>query len=323
MVQVDEVAPARIRAFRTPEDHPALARLLTAATGAPVTAAELVRQDAARPADNRLTTGPDGRLTGYGRIRLLAEQAGEPVGWATAWRAPWTPPGDLASLLVLAPGRPPELLGELADALACWGRDVAARRLLGELPDDRAAHLHILLSRGHRIDAHVVSAAADLAPAAAVPAPRGSAFTTLATTTVPDPERRVYELYRDTVADNPGFVDLLPDFAGWRAEVLDGAGCRADQVFTAEADGRIVALTAVRDTPDPAVGHVDYTAVLRPWRGRGLARALKRHAAQVLYARGVRRLHTEVEASNAAMCAVNRTLGYRPGPGHYRTVRVL
>lgn len=94
-------------------------------------------------------------------------------------------------------------------------------------------------------------------------------------------------------------------------------------MFTAEAAGRIVGVTAVRETADPRVCHIDYTGVLRPWRGRGLARALKLHAAHHLAALGVRTAHTEVEASNAPMVAVNSALGYRWGPGHRRLVKLL
>jgi hypothetical protein len=44
------------------------------------------------------------------------------VGYASAWRAPWSPPGDLASVIVVADGRPASLFGRLVDRLEEWAR---------------------------------------------------------------------------------------------------------------------------------------------------------------------------------------------------------
>jgi RimJ/RimL family protein N-acetyltransferase len=54
------------------------------------------------------------------------------------------------------------------------------------------------------------------------------------------------------------------------------------------------------------------TCVVRPWRGRGVATALKQ--AQIAWARraGITRLTTSNDSPSAAMLAVNRRLGYEP-----------
>ncbi|MFD0272895.1 GNAT family N-acetyltransferase [Kitasatospora sp. NPDC127111] len=75
--------------------------------------------------------------------------------------------------------------------------------------------------------------------------------------------------------------------------------------------------------PGGGARHVGHTGVLRPWRGRGLARALKTHAAHRLVADGARTAHTEAEAANAAMVAVSSALGHRWGRGHHRLVTGL
>ncbi len=326
-----------IRPFRPETDYPALADLLTAdGTEPPVSAAELRGRDAALPAEDRLTTDDRGRLTGHGRVRLVQPgPTGDLLAYATAWRAPWTPPGDLASFVVSAPGRAPAWLLPLHDGLEHWARQVGASRLLGELPDgheepetdgrDSASLLTgLLLGRGYRVDAHVRSATAALGRQPPAPrTPPGLALDTLATTVAPDPERQLHALYRETLRDNPGFADALPDFDRWRAETLATPGARPDWVFTAECADRIVGVTVVHATPDPQACHVDYTAVLRPWRGRGLARALKLHAARHLVGHGVLTVHTEVEVGNVPMVAVNTALGYRWGPGHRRMVKEL
>ncbi|MFE7565268.1 GNAT family N-acetyltransferase [Kitasatospora sp. NPDC057500] len=323
-----------IRPFLPAVDYPALAELLSAEGPATVTVPELRERDAALPDADELSTDQRGRLTGHGRVRLVQPGLhGDLLAFATAWRAPWTPPGDLASLVVSAPGRAPAWLLPLYDGLEQWARGAGASRLLGELPDGlgESGHTHgtcpadltgLLLGRGYRVDAHVRSAVAALGPDLPAPQPPpGLHLDTLATTTAAEPERQLHRLYRETLRDNPGFADALPGFEAWRAEALGGPDGRLDWVFTAEYAGRIVGVTVAHTLPDPRACRVDYTGVLRQWRGRGLARALKLHAARRLVEHGVRTAHTEVEAGNARMVAVNKALGYRWGAGHRRLVK--
>ncbi|GAA4846222.1 GNAT family N-acetyltransferase [Kitasatospora terrestris] len=342
----------RIRPFRAPADYQALAPLLG------TTVDRLDAEDAALPATDALTTGPDGRLTGHGRIRLLAEdRTGRPVGYATAWRAPWTPPGDLASHYALATPdvQPPpaatdvlpppagvpatactripragtltstDVLLPLADALTTWARTAGATRLLTELPDTRLDALPALLDRGHTVDAHIRTASTTLRPSPApLPEPpAGIRFTTLATTTVTDPAQRLHALYLATLPDNPGFADALPDYEQWHTEVLAGPAFRPDWIHLAEHTGRLVAVAAAHATPDPYTCHLTYAAVARPWRGRGLARTLKLHATDHLAHAGLRTAHTEVAAANTPMTALTTALGYTWHPGHHRLVLPL
>ncbi|GAA2818942.1 GNAT family N-acetyltransferase [Kitasatospora sp. CM 4170] len=312
------------RPFQPSVDYPPLARLLSAAGPKAVTPAELRAQDAQLPPTGSLFAGPDGLLTGFGRIRLVEPGPdGELAAFATAWRAPWTPPGDIASLVVGTKDLAPDRLLPLMDALERWARGAGARRLLGELAQGHAELLRLAIARGHRIDAHIRTATARLDTLPPAVPPPGIRLGTLATTSAPQPALQLYRLYRETLRDNPGFVDALPDFDHWYAEAVAGEGCRPDWMFTAECAGRIVGVSTARATRDPRTCHIDYTGVLRPWRGRGLARSLKLHAARRLAGHGVRTVHTEVEAGNAPMVAVNSALGYRWGPGHHRLVKQL
>ncbi|MFJ9950412.1 GNAT family N-acetyltransferase [Kitasatospora sp. NPDC091207] len=312
------------RPFQPSVDYPPLARLLSATGARPVTPAALRAQDAELPAQGSLFAGPGGALTGFGRIRLVAPGADdELLAYATAWRAPWTPPGDVASRVVGSAGLPPERLLPLTDVLESWARGAGARRLLGELPDTGKPFLRLLTARGHRIDAHVRTATATLDALRPATPPPGIRFATLATTTAPQPALQLYRLYRETLSDTPDFTDALPDYDRWYAEAVAGEGCRPDWVFTAECAGRIVGVSAARTTGDPHICRIDYTGVLRPWRRRGLARALKTFAAHRLTTHRVRTARTEISAANRPMIAVNTALGYRWGPGHYRLVKDL
>ena len=57
------------------------------------------------------------------------------------------------------------------------------------------------------------------------------------------------------------------------------------------------------------------TALKRAWRGRGIAKALKRAQISWAKANGIERLAATNEERNAAMMHINASLGYREVPG--------
>ena len=58
----------------------------------------------------------------------------------------------------------------------------------------------------------------------------------------------------------------------------------------------------------------DVTGVLRAWRGRGIATALKRATIAWAIQHGLTALETGNDEANAGMRAVNARLGYQPLP---------
>lgn len=63
--------------------------------------------------------------------------------------------------------------------------------------------------------------------------------------------------------------------------------------------------------------------MLRDYRGRGLAQALKLQTVLLARRAGMRTIRTNNDSLNAPMLAVNRKLGYRPEPGYYELLCVL
>ena len=61
--------------------------------------------------------------------------------------------------------------------------------------------------------------------------------------------------------------------------------------------------------------HNAFTGVLREYRGRGLARALKVLATEEARQQGRRWISTMNNARNTAMLAINSSLGYERQPG--------
>lgn len=91
-------------------------------------------------------------------------------------------------------------------------------------------------------------------------------------------------------------------------------GVLRDVVFARAPDGAVVGVTEItlRDAAD-ATASQGLTGVLRAWRGRGLAKALK--AAAIRHLRearpGVAALETTNADDNAAIRAINAALGFR------------
>ena len=62
------------------------------------------------------------------------------------------------------------------------------------------------------------------------------------------------------------------------------------------------------------------TGVVRQYRGRKIALALKVLAARYARVHGARTVQTENDSRNAPVLAINRRMGYRPRPGTYQLV---
>ena len=98
-------------------------------------------------------------------------------------------------------------------------------------------------------------------------------------------------------------------------ETLDRVGGAHHLIVLRAPDRSVAGLTeAMWDSRTPAVIYQHFTAVARPWRGRGLAKALK---ATIL--RQVHESHPEAEVmrtgnaeTNAVMRAINAKAGFKP-----------
>lgn len=81
--------------------------------------------------------------------------------------------------------------------------------------------------------------------------------------------------------------------------------------FFALADGELVGMAGlIRDDDRPERAENSLSAVRRDWRRRGVASLLKRTALAWAAANGLREVYTWTQNGNAAMRAVNESLGY-------------
>ena len=82
-------------------------------------------------------------------------------------------------------------------------------------------------------------------------------------------------------------------------------------MFVGLVDDEVVGCAGLeRDDDEPMRAENALTAVLRGWRGRGIATALKQTALAFAAANGVRHIYTWTQTGNEGMRALNERLGY-------------
>lgn len=133
----------------------------------------------------------------------------------------------------------------------------------------------------------------------------------------PDATEGLYAVYCEAVPDVPGEEgNEIETLDVWLTNHMQGPGDRPEATFVALAGDQVVgyAKLALTDA-QPTTAHHDLTAVLRSWRGRGIAGALK--ATQVRWSKehGYERLVTQNEERNAPIRTLNERFGYVPAPG--------
>lgn len=241
---------------------------------------------------------------------LVARLDGEVAGAATA--RPSSQPGRLFAMVRTLPelcgrGVGTALLGsagEHATAVgleAIWGRvDVADASSLGFL--ERRGFAEVGREFESRLE--VATARPQGAPPAGV--------TILSLAERPDLARDAYQVQRAALPDMPSHTaSKAGSYERWRASDLDGPGALPDACMVALAEGRAIGYAGLAgDEASPGVAEHLLTAVLREWRGRGVATALKQ--AQIAWAQtaGIHTLVTSNDGPNDPMRAVNARLGY-------------
>jgi len=122
--------------------------------------------------------------------------------------------------------------------------------------------------------------------------------------------RVVCEIFRDM----PTQLEWeQPPFEPFSRNWFEHPNTLPDAIFVARDEDRIIGLSALRRRPDGDAG-VSVTGVLRAYRRRGIARLLKLMVTRYARDHGFARVHTNNKLANEAMLALNRQLGYVPGP---------
>ena len=111
------------------------------------------------------------------------------------------------------------------------------------------------------------------------------------------------QAFADMATDRPVVVTLEQ----WERDWLEWP----EGMFLGLSEGRIVGCAGLeRDTDDPSRAENALTAVLRGWRGRGIATALKETALACAAKQGIGLVYTWTQQGNVGMRRLNERLGY-------------
>lgn len=128
--------------------------------------------------------------------------------------------------------------------------------------------------------------------------------------TLTDAPRRLYDLDALLWRDVPfGVTGALPSFDEYQATELANPDFLPGAAFIALDGDAWVGMCTLTNGPGYVLNAM--TGVTRAWRGRGLARWLKLHSIRWVLERGAAEIRTFNDAGNAAIRALNQSLGFR------------
>ena len=249
---------------------------------------------------------------------LLASDDTADVGAAIGIGGWHSPEGVARGSVAVAPAfRRTGVGSALLDALSVWARDLGYVDLMGSVKETDDVSLAWTRRRGFVEIGRNSILALDLTRATrpTVRAPDG--IEVVAWAERPEAAPGMYAVAREAYPDVPGEADAeIAPFEEWLAMDMQGAGDRPEATFVALAGDEVVAYAKLSlSLARPTVAMHDMTGVLRAWRGRGIARALK--AAEIAWAmeNGYERLETQNEERNEPIRRLNERYGYVVEPG--------
>lgn len=257
-----------------------------------------------------------------GTARYLAEEAGRPVGAATAGRIFMYAkeyPALWASVDVLPEVRRRGIGSALLRAVSSHARSVDKPSLHVSVSEDRPEAIAFLRSHGFEVYDRAKAVRLDLAARRPPPIdpPDGIRLTSLEER--PDLVPGVHAVAVAAFPDIPGGGEPISpgDLTEFRARDVDRPSIPPGgfAVAVETATDRVVGYASLLFLPgSTTVAWHDMTAVVRDWRGRGLAGALKRATIAWAIDHGLEALETGNDTANGPMRAVNARLGYVPLP---------
>jgi ribosomal protein S18 acetylase RimI-like enzyme len=267
----------------------------------------------------------------YFRLRLVAEDVrGEVVGSGEVSHRPrWFHPHHYHLDVRVDPARQRRGIGTrlFARLLAALRRREAVL-VRAEAPESAAAAVAFLTRRGFREVQRIWESRLDVtrfdlarfAGAEERAAAQGIVITTLGAEVARDRAgalRRLYALHaacrRDVPALDPPTDEPYEDFLAWWETVgLVAPTYLPDGYLIAKDAGRWVGESALWDNRDePDALDQGMTGVVRAYRGRGIAMALKVRGVRLARALGKRRIRTGNDSLNAPMLRINDAMGFR------------
>lgn len=324
----------QIRPFDVNKDYPAYVNLLNQIESTTTTEEEQRMNDAKIPLPGTLTRDEQGLLTGYDRFKLVAANEQDvAIGYAMSWRAPWTEPGTLYHLLIVDQEHQRQGIGSaLYERLEAWAIEQGASKVYDNCRDNEPAALHFGTKRGYEIERQQFESVLDcdsidfrsIQAKLAKPHNPEISFHVLAEVEDSDRDMKLYELYRDTSPDIPGYSGDYPWFEEWKKWTLEMEGSDPEHIWIARDSVEFVGVVHLIAADDGETLYHEYTGVRRAYRGKGIASKLKCLAIEYACHSGAKQLRTHNDSLNAPMLNINRDLlGFQAVPGFYKLVKPL
>jgi mycothiol synthase len=199
--------------------------------------------------------------------------------------------------MYVRPGADDGVGGALLDELELRALAHLARdgRLKAYVADRDTVLAGLLEARGYRVVRHSFRMQADLA--AEPPTSEWPEGIAVRTFRAGDDDRRLYEVQEETFSDQ--FEHEPLSYEEWRHWTF-GQTFDPELVFLAEEGDELAGIVIARPERggDETLGWISVLGVRRPWRRRGLGRALLLHTFRELRARGKPRVGLGVDGSN-------------------------
>jgi len=195
--------------------------------------------------------------------------------------------------------------------VAAWATEHGVQELETQVDGDDAESVAFARRRGFRDHSRELGFELELSEGEppAVDPPAGIEIALLADH--PDLASGAYDVGVEALPDVPGSEDWSPP----SVDQFVATHLRGLAIFLAVSEGEVVGYAKLSARPDGLTVEHGMTAVKRAWRGRGIAKALKRAQITWAHANGIERLTATNEERNTAIQRVNESLGYRPAPG--------
>lgn len=310
----------RIRLARPESDIPGIAELVNSFERQPLAVATIRKW---------FEHMPPGRIT----HRMVAvNEHDKVIGYSVTSHEPWWPDHHFYVWVVIAPQWRKQGLGlSLYEDAQAFLQEQDAVQLKSEVQDDNPVSLRFAQRNGFGLNRHLFASKLDLKTFDETPYDRliatqeaaGIRFFTMADFhDDPVARRKLYELNRSTDLDIPGGDGTFMSFEEFEQWVCGAKWyCPAGQLIATDKEAW-VGLSAVQLLPETQGAYNLMTGVLRPYRGRKIALALKLLAIRYARDNGAYYISTDNDSLNAPMLAINKKLGYRPQPGKYSLIKV-
>jgi GNAT superfamily N-acetyltransferase len=264
-----------------------------------------------------------GRLV---RRMVARDDNGVAVGYSGISRETWYAPNEYYLWVTAMIGKRGAGMGAaLYDEAVGFVRSLGGTTLMSEVRDNDPVSLGFATRRGLAIDRHTFESELDIGSFDEAPfratseATRlsGIEMTSLALAGDTRKNRRLlHEVNYATALDVPGAQGWM-SFDEFDQRICGATWFQPAGQLVAVAGGRWVGLCAVRLRPELHDAYNLMTGVMKDYRGRGIALALKLHAIRYAKENGAKRISTHNDSMNAPMLALNRRLGYKPHPGKF------